>query len=962
MLRWIALAALPLAPLGLISPAWASPSLEQRLKAMDTIDLSSEPELKLQEMQQLLADARAAGPRKVGADSLASVQANIGGALFYLRRYKEAVAAIDAANEILLKAGLGEGDAAAQLLSNAATILADTGDYEGALQRHRRALDIRRRVNGEESLEVGSTTFGIGYVLFRQGRIEESLDYLGRGADLQMRLGREGDPLKVMRLTSFASVLSTAGYLERAVAEARKAVDYAETHLPRNHPTTGIALNNLGKVLTDTGQLAEAEAVFRRALDVRIAAHGKEHPSTAIALKNLSAPLFMLGRSEEAEALLLEAHRIYVQSGETADPTASGMMLAGAAATALGRNEHQLAEERLRQAIAALEERVGDDHVALIDPRTELAVLLARSDRKAEALALAEKAVAAAQRELRPDHQERAGAEIVLARLLIERGDVARGQALAQAALSAIERRMLDLAASPRDAVLMAPAQSRNLGRYTLLALETGRTDEAFRALQLANLNETAATYQAVAARAATGTAASAELLRQLQDEARAGQLLRSRYDRAVADDAAAEAARLRRDMDSSDERLRDIEAKLDAIFPQYRQLSRPHPISLADYRARLPRGTGLLAPLLVDGELISIAITRDRLVWSRGGVDQKQIAGDVAAIRASLHAGETQGRFDRAAAHRLYRALFSGEVESQLRTTRVLHVYGGGILSSIPMALLVTREPRGRDDDPSTLRRTAWLIRHKAIAVQLTLAPSPPHRDAMAGSFAGFGAPALAPSANQLQLATLFRNGGVDVAALRELPSLPGAEDELRQVAEAFSGRSALFVGAAATEQAVKQAALRTASVLHFATHGLVSGEMAGLAEPALVFTPPSEVTAANDGLLTASEIALLKLDADWVILSACNTSAGRNRGGPGYSGLARAFVHAGARSLLLSHWSVRDDAAARLTVETVRRASRGQTRAQALRGAMIDLMSDRSVPGGANPAVWAPFTLIGD
>ena len=100
--------------------------------------------------------------------------------------------------------------------------------------------------------------------------------------------------------------------------------------------------------------------------------------------------------------------------------------------------------------------------------------------------------------------------------------------------------------------------------------------------------------------------------------------------------------------------------------------------------------------------------------------------------------------------------------------------------------------------------------------------------------------------------------------------------------------------------------------SILAFATHGLVSGELKGLAEPALVLTPPDEGSEADDGLLTASEIATLDLNADWVILSACNTAAADGTpGAEGLSGMAKAFFYAGARALLVSHWSVNSEAA---------------------------------------------------
>ncbi len=123
---------------------------------------------------------------------------------------------------------------------------------------------------------------------------------------------------------------------------------------------------------------------------------------------------------------------------------------------------------------------------------------------------------------------------------------------------------------------------------------------------------------------------------------------------------------------------------------------------------------------------------------------------------------------------------------------------------------------------------------------------------------------------------------------------------------------------------------------------------------------TPPLTSHGGDDGLLTASEVAGLRLDADWVILSACNSASGIGAGGPAYGGLASAFMEAGARALLVSHWPVRDDAAERITVETVRGTRRGEPRAVALRHAMMRLMADRRVPQSANPAIWAPFVLI--
>jgi CHAT domain-containing protein len=121
---------------------------------------------------------------------------------------------------------------------------------------------------------------------------------------------------------------------------------------------------------------------------------------------------------------------------------------------------------------------------------------------------------------------------------------------------------------------------------------------------------------------------------------------------------------------------------------------------------------------------------------------------------------------------------------------------------------------------------------------------------------------------------------------------------------------------------------------------------------------------SALDDGLLTASEVAQLKLNADFVVLSACNTIAGDKPGAEALSGLARSFFYAGARALLVTHWSVDSEAAARLATSTfdLLKADSKLGRAEALRRAMLAYLDDTSSPRNAYPALWGPFALIGE
>jgi CHAT domain-containing protein len=207
----------------------------------------------------------------------------------------------------------------------------------------------------------------------------------------------------------------------------------------------------------------------------------------------------------------------------------------------------------------------------------------------------------------------------------------------------------------------------------------------------------------------------------------------------------------------------------------------------------------------------------------------------------------------------------------------------------------------------------------------------------------------------------------GVDPALLRtSLVPLPETRDELTAVAHALhASDSDLYFGPRATKPMVMQADLMSYRILAFATHGLLAGEFRGVAEPALVLTPPTTISPNDNGLLTASDIATLRLDADWVLLSACNTAAPEGRpGAEGLSGLAKAFFYAGSRALLVSHWSVASESTAVLMATATRTLAEEPDigRAEALRRAMLSLLDGKNQAVFAHPIFWGPFVNVGE
>lgn len=452
-----------------------------------------------------------------------------------------------------------------------------------------------------------------------------------------------------------------------------------------------------------------------------------------------------------------------------------------------------------------------------------------------------------------------------------------------------------------------------------------------------------------------------------------------------------------------------ELDKELGAIAPEYFALTRPRPLSVAEVQALLKPGEVALMVMPARFGTHAILIDAAGISWHRSDLTATAVNGhvrrllwdvggniEVTAEEQSKWSAEGEGLypFDRTTAHLLYRELVA-PFDERLKAARFLYIVSSGSLSSLPFSLLVTSPPQGKDGDPAALRATRWLgDRHALLqlpslqSLQLLRTEEKQAKRARKDRLVGFGDPVLdgeavsrggnsrtRGSGSGASMASIGFNSSLggqalaDPGMLRSLARLPGTARELKALESAFgSDRSRIVLADAASESAFKRADLTGLSVLALSTHGLVAGE-AGAGEPGLVFTPPLEASEKDDGYLSASEVAALDIEADWVILSACNTAAGDGtRGATGLSGLVRAFFFAGGRSVLASHWPVKDAVAEKMIplVLSLQRQNPGWTRAEALQAAQRairdDTTGDEDLESWAHPSAWAPFTLIGD
>jgi CHAT domain-containing protein len=508
----------------------------------------------------------------------------------------------------------------------------------------------------------------------------------------------------------------------------------------------------------------------------------------------------------------------------------------------------------------------------------------------------------------------------------------------------------------------------------------TGLEAEMLRAVQLAGAGVSDQTIARASARLAAGDPAVAELVRQLQtaqrrqDSARmdlANETAKPDEERGSIRESA-----LVQEVVTASASAEQLQEALAKAFPAYSKLANPGPAELDELRAQLQPGEGIISFTFGREQAYAILVTGDRFVVRKLDLTEATLATAVGELRrAFVPRLGTVPEFDLRDSYALYRQLL-GPFDAALAGIKHLIVVPGGALASLPLGILVTGDPgSGRD-----YAHASWLIRRVALSqvpsmrAFISLRAAGPGRVRPPHPFLGFGNPSFIGAGQQadgkpsalVALAQQCRdNGPVPAEMLRALAPLPETAGEVNTVARLLGadGKS-VFLGRDATETRLRELPLDQYDVLYFATHGLLPGELRCQAEPGLALSPPDVIATSkdSDGLLDATEIASLSLNADLVVLSACNTASGGGRfGGEALSGLAEAFFYAGARALLASHWEVPSTATVRLMTGLFERAGPGLTRgtSESLRQSQLALLDQ---PATAHPFFWAAFTVIGD
>jgi len=877
--------------------------------------------------------------------------------------------------------------------------LGESDQYAGEMARAEASFRSARKI-GEttwgESLQLARTITKLGNLMQVQRRLDAAWQLQSRALEIRQRWAPDSLEVAASLHELFWVAVkqedpeAMSGLLRRALA--------IQERWPPDSLAMADTLNDLGILATQLGRHAEAVEALQRAL-VILEQRAPESIQMATSLGRLGHAARLLGDEEYATEMLQRALMIREKLAPESIGTAS--LLFNLGAIARERGDLFVAENFFQRALA-IHEKAVPDGIGVAGGLNSLGTIARmRSDLDrawnlhSRALEISEQAFS---------HFDVAFSLSCLGTVAEARGALTLALDLHQRALAVYERWA--------PASIEKTLTLQELGR---LNRRLGRSDQAAQLLsqavdalesqvgRLGGSHDLQANFRAsheevyrdaIAVELARGHAAKAfhlversrarsflELLAE-RDLAFSGEipaaLERSRRDNAARYDQTLhelerwtpnageksqeaiyrELGRLRREHD-------EIAAEIRKASPRLAELRQPQPLDLASAQKALDPGTLALSYSIGKEQTTLFAVTRE------GGLQVKTLPLGEEQLRRDVEELLKQARSQEAPvnlAHSLYRSLIDPVADLVEHSQRLL-ILPDGPLHRLPFGALV-RDTKGRAQ-----YLVEWKPLHTALSLTvyatLRAASRPAVAPANRARLVAFGDPSYPENpvpAGEIR-DPIRRSRGLSPRGFN-WEALPYSRREVERIAAVYPDAH-LYLGKDATEERAKSVG-RDARVLHFATHGYLDDRTP--LDSALVLTIPEDLSPGRDnGLLQVWEIfESVRLDADLVVLSACESALGRELSGEGLIGLTRAFQYAGARSVVASLWDVTDQTTAELMARFHHHLAAGLPKDEALRAAQIELIrtpvrittaNDRAVEMDASaPFFWAAFQLFGD
>ncbi len=871
------------------------------------------------------------------------------------------------------------------------------------------ALSVRERL-AHDTLPVAVALNTVALAALYEYKYDEAQSAWTRATAIEDRDGREGTAY-VTLLSNQCAVTRERGDLPKAEALCRKALDIQLRKDPRGLMTSAVE-GNLAGVRALRGDIAEADSLNFHALEI-LKEKDPGSPDQGIFLMNLGIEAQMRGDGDSAASYYRAAVEIFRKVG---DKDSLARCLINMSGASLDANRPLDAEQEARESIQ-IWEQIGGSGTPHGEAIASLAQALAKQKRYAEARELYRQANALFESamphslyvaisdqllgdlELDDGHYREAGdlfrsalairqrlspdaaetAEVLYALSRIERTNhSAKALSLNLEALSVLDRQGGMQGGSQEAASATLQKHRPIYSQAVELLVEAGQPAEAFAVLERS--------------RARTLLQLIAEKDLQFQTEAppdleRERRRLNAAYDQtqnAIQAISAADAAQLDTllaKLGDLHRQRQEIAIKIKESSPRYAELRYPQPLGLAEARASLDKDTLLLSFSVGKDKTFLFVVEPSQAKGS--GLSIYAVTSEEEALREQIEAYRNvvdwqnlpSGGSRREPTHSLYDTLLK-PAERAIAGYQHLLILPDGPLHTLPWSALV----RGiKDGVPQYLAE--WKPVHIAVSATVYAELKKERKEARAApgiDVAAFGDPTY-PKLPKKKIAAVKRGEAeskeadpltdelaeVEDPQLRSaarsgyrLDPLPASRKEVEQIAGLYAPKSVAYLGPDATEEKAKSIG-KNIPIIHFATHAIINERFP--LDSALVFTIPEHPKEGQDnGLLQAWEIfESMRIDADLVTLSACDSGLGKEMGGEGLIGLTRAFQYAGARSVLASLWKVEDKATAELMKRFYTYLKGGMTKDEALRHAQIDLIHSKDY---SNPRDWAAFQLNGD
>jgi CHAT domain-containing protein len=874
----------------------------------------------------------------------------------------------------------------------------------------RQALPLVESKHGSNNRQAIGVLKGLAKLMIRQARYQEAQAFISEG--MRRQLVFAPDHISMVELYNLqASVLHQLHQDQQAEEMLQKADALKVVAEPTDPDDNGSGPVTVAKVRASSlylhglcqaglGKLAAAEKFYQQALEHYRQLPGAKESATSIQILNSQGMLYLQQkRYEEAVSVLRQASLL---SGQVLGPlhpltAQSGVDLA----MALEKGEQDAEAEALYQpAVAQLEQ------LNALNSFSRAGLLygrfLVRHGRLKEALAIYQQTLDAVDKQFAQTRGLDDG---------VREGFVSRFHANYLETIQLLLRLHQQQPTAGYDQQILevvSRTQSR-LFSELLKQADVSRLNDnsSFRALRrqqqdvqtrLAELRRERTNTGAFNENPDDGRAAAAD-----GDDAGKDKLVQARVQ--------ASRQRIDADIRQARQELQAINQQLWQQFPRFMDLAEPKPVDVARLQKNILRpGESLLTYFLLDQETLAFVTSRDSFHMVQLPIGKKQVAELVTALRAPEEAaGDSMAslqQLDPALLYHAYQQLFQ-PLEPWLKPGSRLLSVGDGPLHTLPLEMLLTRWNDTDQQQFAQARQQQPLLGEYASLqylgdrYQLAYLPSLSSlismreyrrpRIAYRHELVSFADPLFDANARQesgffssLLGQSLTRNYGKPKVSQLNIPRLPETAQEARGIDRILGGNNTLYLEEDAQEYTLKHLDLSTTRYLHFATHGLLGGEFVMLKEsladegsdnsrlhpePALLLSLSGNLHG-EDGLLTMHEVVeQLNLNAELVVLSACNTAGEHDaaHSGEGFAGLARAFMYAGAQGLLVSHWSVESQATQELMVATFSRLKAGSSATMAIEAARREIKQSRYGSAGqqvsrAHPFFWAPFVYVGD